>query len=146
MSITLYEEPNYEGESFTFDPKNVNHIFYSKNDDDTYSYKLVREEKIKVTDLFDSGFIIDSVKNESENYYYLLIVDIDKYKIFPIYGSTKDTEYEQAFWGYIKIMKHPNSYKNEMITFICFFIVIILAFGVLFVTGYIKMHTSTIEY
>ena len=145
MSITLYEEPNYEGESFTFDPKNVNHIFESQNDDDTYSYKLAREEKIKVTDLYDSGFIIDSVKNESENYY-LLIVDIDKYKIFPIYGSTKDTEFEHAFRGYIKIMKHPHSYKNEMIAFICFFIVIILAFSVLFVTGYLKIHTNRIEY
>ena len=145
MSITLYEEPNYEGESFTFDPKNVNHIFYSKNDDDTFSYKLVREEKIKVTDFLDSGFIIDSVKNESENYY-LLIVDIDKYKIFPIYGSTKNTEFEHSFRGYIKIMKHPNSYKNEMIAFICFFIVIILAFSVLFVTGYLKIHTNRIEY
>ena len=145
MSITLYEEPNYEGESFTFDPKNVNHIFYSKNDDDTYSYKLVREEMINVTDLYDSGFIIDSVKNKSENYY-LLIVDIDKYKIFPIYGSMKDAEFQHAFRGYIKRMKYPNSYKVEMIAFICFFIVIILAFGVLFVTGYIKMHTSRIEY
>ena len=145
MSITLYEEPNYEGESFTFDPKNVNHIFESKNDDDTYSYKLAREEKIKVTDMYSSGFIIESVKNESENYY-LLIVDIDRDKIFPIYGSTKNTEFEHSFRGYIKIMKHPNSYKNEMIAFICFFIVIILAFSVLFVTGYLKIHTNRIEY
>ena len=145
MSITLYEEPKYEGESFTFDPKNVNHIFYSKNDDATFSYKLVREEKIKVTDFWDSGFVIDSVKNESENYY-LLIVDIDKHKKITIYGSVKDTEFQYAFRGYIKIMKHPNSYKNEMIAFICFFIVIILAFSVLFVTGYLKIHTNRIEY
>ena len=145
MSITLYEEPNYEGESFTFDPKNVNHIFESQNDDDTYSYKLAREEKIKVTDMYSSGFIIESVKNESENYY-LLIVDIDTEKIFPIYGSTKNTEFELSFSGYIKIMKHPHSYKNEMIAFICFFIVIILAFSVLFVTGYLKIHTNRIEY
>ena len=40
MTITLYSEPNFKGDSFEFNPKNVNYIYYTRPDENSpYKYQ-----------------------------------------------------------------------------------------------------------
>ena len=144
MSITLYAKPNYEEELLTFDPSTVKYIRYLKMNNTPYFKKITTE--IKFRDELDTQFNtichVKSVKNESKEYY-LLIVDLYT-QMYMVQGSVKDTNIHY-FNGYIKIVKYPKDYKIEMIVFISLFIIIIVVFACLFFTGFVKLH-KTIEY
>ena len=144
MSITLYAKPNYEEELLTFDPSTVKYIRYLKMNNTPYFKKITTE--IKFRDELDTQFNtichVKSVKNESKEYY-LLIVDLYT-QMYMVQGSVKDTNIHY-FNGYIKIVKYPKDYKIEMIVFISLFIIIIVVIACLFFTGFVKLH-KTIEY
>ena len=144
MSITLYAKPNYEEELLTFDPSTVKYIRYLKMNNTPYFKKITTE--IKFRDELDTQFNtichVKSVKNESKEYY-LLIVDLYM-QMYMVQGSVKDTNIHY-FNGYIKIVKYPKDYKIEMIVFISLFIIIIVVIACLFFTGFVKLH-KTIEY
>ena len=144
MSITLYAKPNYEEELLTFDPSTVKYIRYLKMNNTHYFKKITTE--IKFRDELDTQFNtichVKSVKNESKEYY-LLIVDLFT-QMYMVQGSVKDINIHY-FNGYIKIVKYPKDYKIEMIVFISLFIIIIVVIACLFFTGFVKLH-KTIEY
>ena len=144
MSITLYAKPNYEEEILTFDPSTVKYIRYLKMNNTPYFKKITTE--IKFGDELDTQFNtichVKSVKNESKEYY-LLIVDLFT-QMYMVQGSVKDINIHY-FNGYIKIVKYPKDYKIEMIVFISLFIIIIVVIACLFFTGFVKLH-KTIEY
>jgi len=154
MSITLYVKPNYQGDSFEFDPNKTNHILYripeySNNPkyigmDTEYSNFYTVRNKI---------FTIGSIKNRTNNFS-LIICDISKNIPYIINGSLKNTD---VLWkskndddddtstdeinGYIKIVKNPTNYKTEMIVFICLCISILILLNFLFFNGTLEFTT-----
>ena len=145
MSITLYAKPNYEEEILTFDPSTAKYVLYLDIKNSGPFFKVMTTE-IKFGDRyhnqFTTGYDVKSVKNESKEYY-LLIVDFYE-QMYMVQGSVKDINIHY-FNGYIKIVKYPKDYKIEMIIFISLFILIIVVFSCLFFTGFVKLH-KTIEY
>ena len=91
-------------------------------------------------------FTVGSIRNKTEEFF-LIVNDINNNLIYPFYGSIKNTKFiNKNVLGYIRVEKYPKSYKTLMIVFTCLFIFMILMFSVLFITGYITIHTSTVQY
>ena len=130
MSITLYSEPNFKGDSFEFDPINVNHILYQSPEYNTPpSYKLMLSDIQDYNRFKNDYFEIGSVKNSS-NDFFIIIVDIEEFQLYPVYGSVKKINFTKKR-GYIKIMKNPKNYNTVMIVFICLSVTIIIIFSFL---------------
>ena len=139
MSITLYEKPNYEGESFTFDPtKTKNVIFYKKG------FKASEKDVIFFRHYTKEEFFIGSIKNTS-NDYDLFLINVEQNDMHTLSGSIKKTTFfDTPIHGFIKIEKNK-TYKTEMIVFICLCCALVVLLTVLFFTGHVKFHKN-IEY
>ena len=139
MTITLYSEPNFKGDSFEFDPKNVNHILYQSPKYNTPpSYKLMLSDIQDYNRFKNHDFEIGSVKNSS-NDFFIIIVDIEEFQLYPVYGSVKKINFTKKR-GYIKIMKNPKNYKSVMIVFIILSITMIIIFSFLLFNGTVTFH------
>jgi len=142
MTITLYSEPNFKGDSFTFDPKNVNHILYQKqNYKPPPSYKLMLKDIQDYNRFKNDNFSIGSVKNSS-NDFFIIIVDFEEFQLYPVYGSVKKINFISTFRkrGYIKIMKNPKNYKTVMIVLIILSVTMIIIFSFLLFNGTVTFH------
>ena len=144
MSITLYSKPDFKGDSFTFDPKNVQTVVSVEKNGTaqflTFDAQLVfwREDLVQ--------FSLGSIRNNTEEFF-LIVNDINNKLIYPFYGSIENTKFiDKSVLGYIRVEKYPKNYKTLMIIVTCLFIFMILMFSVLFITGYITIHTSTVQY
>ena len=143
MTITLYSEPNFKGDSFEFDPKNVNHILYQSPKYNTPpSYKLMLSDIQDYNRFKNDNFAIGSVKNSSNNFF-KIIVDFEEFQLYPVYGSVKKMNFisKSRKRGYIKIMKNPKNYKTVMIVFIILSVVVIVLFSFLFLYGTLTFHS-----
>lgn len=141
MSIILYSEPDFKGNSFTFDPKNVETVVSVGTAQFlTFDAQFVfwREDYVQ--------FSLGSIRNNTEEFF-LIVNDINNKLIYPFYGSIENTKFiDKSVLGYIRVEKYPKNYKTLMIIVTCLFIFMILMFSVLFFTGYITVHTSTVQY
>ena len=141
MSIILYSEPDFKGNSFTFDPKNVETVVSVGTAQFlTFDAQFVfwREDYVQ--------FSLGSIRNNTEEFF-LIVNDINNKLIYPFYGSIENTKFiDKSVLGYIRVEKYPKNYKTLMIIVTCLFIFMILIFSVLFITGYITIHTSTVQY
>ena len=141
MSIILYSEPDFKGDSFTFDPKNVETVVSVGTAQFlTFDAQFVfwREDYVQ--------FSLGSIRNNTEEFF-LIVNDINNKLIYPFYGSIENTKFiDKSVLGYIRVEKYPKNYKTLMIIVTCLFIFMILMFSVLFFTGYITVHTSTVQY
>ena len=134
MTITLYSEPNFKGDSFEFDPINVNHILYQSPKYNTPpSYKLMLSDIQDYNRFKNHNFEIGSVKNSS-NDFFIIIVDLEEFQLYPVYGSVKKINFTKKR-GYIKIMKNPKNYKSVMILFITLSVTMIIIFSFLLFNG-----------
>ena len=81
-------------------------------------------------------FEIGSVKNSS-NDFFIIIVDLEEFQLYPVYGSVKKINFisQSRKRGYIKIMKNPKNYKSVMIVFIILSITMIIIFSFLLFNG-----------
>ena len=144
MSIILYSEPNFEGDSFSFDPQKVQTVV-SVETNGTAQFLTFNAQLV----FWNSNYVeftIGSIRNKTEEFF-LIVNDINNNLIYPFYGSIKNTKFiNKSVLGYIRVEKYPKSYKTLMIVFTCLFIFMILMFSVLFFTGYITVHTSTVQY
>ena len=143
MTITLYSEPNFKGDSFEFDPKNVNHILYQSPKYNTPpSYKLMLSDIQDYNKFKNDNLEIGSVKNSS-NDFFIIIVDFEEFQLYPVYGSVKKINFisQSRKRGYIKIMKNPKNYKTVMIVFIILSVVVIVLFSFLFLYGILTFHS-----
>ena len=139
MTITLYSEPNFKGDSFEFDPINVNHILYQSPKYNTPpSYKLMLSDIQDYNKFKNDNFEIGSVKNSS-NDFFIIIVDIEEFQLYPVYGSVKKINFTKKR-GYIKIMKNPKNFKSVMIVFIILSITMIIIFSFLLFNGTVTFH------
>ena len=141
MSIILYSEPDFKGNSFTFDPKNVETVVSVGTAQFlTFDAQFVfwREDYVQ--------FSLGSIRNNTEEFF-LIVNDINNKLIYPFYGSIENTKFiDKSVLGYIRVDKYPKNYKTLMIIVTCLFIFMILMFSVLFFTGFITVHTSTVQY
>ena len=154
MSITLYAKPNYQGDSFEFDPNKTNHILYRIPEySNNPKYIGMDTEYSIFYRARNQRFTIGSIKNRTNNF---SLIIFDKYKNIPyiINGSLKNTD---VLWkskndddddtstdeinGYIKIVKNPTNYKTEMIVFICLCISILILLNFLFFNGTLEFTT-----
>ena len=139
MTITLYSEPNFKGDSFEFDPKNVNHILYQSPKYNTPpSYKLMLSDIQDYNRFKNHDFEIGSVKNSS-NDFFIIIVDLEEFQLYPVYGSVNKINFTKKR-GYIKIMKNPKNYKTVMILFIILSVTMIIIFSFLLFNGTVTFH------
>ena len=144
MSITLYSEPDFKGDSFTFDPKNVQTVT-SVETNGTAQFFTVNAQLVSWNSTIVE-FTLGSIRNNTEDFF-LIVNDINNNLVYPFYGSIKNTKFiDKSVLGYIRVEKYPKNYKTLMIVFICLFIFMILMFSVLFITGFITIHTSTVQY
>ena len=137
MTITLYSEPNFKGDSFEFDPINVNHILYQSPKYNTPpSYKLMLSDIQDYNRLKNDDFAIGSVKNSS-NDFFIIIVDFEEFQLYPVYGLVKKMNFisKSRKRGYIKRMKNPKNYKTVMIVFIILSVAMIIIFSFLLFNG-----------
>ena len=144
MSITLYSEPGFKGDSFTFDPQNVQTVVSAETNGTaqflTFNGPLVFWNSKYVE------FTLGSIRNNTEEFF-LIVNDINSKLVYPFYGSIKNTKFiNKSVLGYIRVEKYPKNYKTLMIIVTCLFIFMILMFSVLFITGFITIHTSTVQY
>ena len=154
MSITLYVKPNYQGDSFEFDPNKTNHILYRIPEySNNPKYISMDTEYSNFYTAINKRFTIGSIKNRTNNFS-LIICDISKNIPYIINGSLKNTD---VLWkskndddddtstdeinGYIKIVKNPTNYKTEMIVFICLCISILILLNFLFFNGTLEFTT-----
>ena len=143
MSITLYSEPGFKGESFTFDPQNVQTVVKETNG--TAQFLTFNGPLVFWKNSFDE-FSLGSIRNNTEEFF-LIVNDINNKLIYPFYGSIENTKFiDKSVLGYIRVEKYPKNYKTLMIIVTCLFIFMILMFSVLFFTGFITFHTSTVQY
>ena len=150
MMITLYSEPNLKGDSFEFDPQNVNYIFYTRpNVNSPFKYQTTNSYiKLPDTHSDERRFNIASVKNES-NEFFLVIVNLEKHNADKtIQGTVNNTGFTNTY-GYIQVIKNTSnckldiqSYKNAMIVSICIFLAILLLLCFLMYTGFLKYQTN----
>ena len=144
MSITLYSEPDFKGDSFTFDPQNVQTVV-SVETKGTAQF-LAFNKQLVFWNNDSVEFTLGSIRNNTEEFF-LIVNNIISKLIYPFYGSIENTKFiDKSVLGYIRVEKYPKSYKTLMIVFTCLFIFMILMFSVLFFTGYITVHTSTVQY
>ena len=144
MLITLYEKPDYDGKSFTFDPQKVQTIISVEKNGTAQFSALDAQLIFWASNLVE--FSIGSIRNNTEQFF-LIIIDNKNNLAYPFYGSKSNTKFiDSSVLGYIRVEKYPKTYKTEMIVFICLFVLIFLLFSVLFITGYIKIHKTTLEY
>ena len=158
MSITLYAKPNYQGDSFEFDPNKTNHILYRIPEySNNPKYIGMDTEYSHLNTARNQRFTIGSIKNRTNNFS-LIIVDIYKNIPYIINGSLKNTD---VLWkskdtkkddddddtstdeidGYIQIVKNPTNYKTAMIVFICLCISILIMLSFLFFNGTLEITT-----
>ena len=154
MSITLYAKPNYQGDSFEFDPNKTNHILYRIPEySNNPKYISMDTEYSHLNTARNQRFTIGSIKNRTNNFS-LIICDISKNIPYIINGSLKNTD---VLWkskndddddtstdeinGYIKIVKNPTNYKTQMIVFICLCIGILILLSFLFFNGTLEFTT-----
>ena len=154
MSITLYVKPNYQGDSFEFDPNKTNHILYRIPEySNNPKYIGMDTEYSNFYTAINQRFTIGSIKNRTNNFS-LIIFDKNKNSTYIINGSLKNTD---VLWkskndddddtstdeinGYIKIVKNPTNYKTEMIVFICLCISILILLNYLFFNGTLEITT-----
>ena len=144
MSIILYSEPDFEGDSFTFDPQNVKTVV-SAETKGTAQFLTFNKQLV----FWNSNYVeftLGSIRNNTEEFF-LIVNDINNKLIYPFYGSIENTKFiDKSVLGYIRVEKYPKNYKTLMIIVTCLFIFMILMFSVLFFTGYITVHTSTVQY
>ena len=160
MSITLYAKPNYQGDSFEFDPNKTNHILYRIPEySNNPKYMSMDTEYSHFNTARNKRFTIGSIKNRTNNFS-LIIFDISKSSTYIINGSLKNTD---VLWkskntkqndndddddtstdeinGYIQIVKNPTNYKTAMIVFICLCISILIMLSFLFFNGTLEITT-----
>ena len=144
MSIILYSEPDFEGDSFTFDPQNVKTVV-SVETKGTAQFLTFNKQLVFWNSKYVE-FTLGSIRNNTEDFF-LIVNDTNNKLVYPFYGSIKNTKFiDKSVLGYIRVEKYPKNYKTLMIVFICLFIFMILMFSVLFITGFITIHTSTVQY
>ena len=144
MSITLHEKPDYNGKSFTFDPRKVQTIVSVERNGKPQFSALDAQLFFWDSNLVE--FSIGSMTNNTEEFF-LIVIDNKNNLVYPFYGSKSNTNFiDSSVLGYIRVEKYPKTYKTEMIIFICLFVLIVLLCSVLFITGYIKIHKTTLEY
>ena len=158
MSITLYAKPNYQGDSFEFDPNKTNHILYRIPEySNNPKYMSMDTEYSNIYTVRNKIFTIGSIKNRTNNFS-LIIFDKNKNIPYIINGSLKNTD---VLWkskdikkddddddtstddikGYIRIVKNPTNYKTAMIVFICLCISILIMLSFLFFNGTLEITT-----
>ena len=144
MSITLHEKPDYDGKSFTFDPRKVQTIVSVERNGKPQFSALDAQLFFWDSNLVE--FSIGSITNNTKEFF-LIVNNINNKLIYTFYGSIENTKFiDKSVLGYIRVEKYPKNYKTLMIVFTCLFIFMILMFSVLFITGYITVHTSTVQY
>ena len=103
MSITLYEKPDYHGNSFTFDPQKVQTIISLERIGTAQFLALDAQLVNWNTNIVE--FSIGSIRNNTEQFF-LIVIDNKNNLAYPFYGSKSNTKFiDNSVLGYIRVEK-----------------------------------------
>ena len=86
MSITLYSEPDFEGDSFTFDPQNVQTVV-SVETNGTAQFLTANAQLVFWNSTYVE-FTLGSIRNKTEEFF-LIVNDINNHLIYPFMDQLK---------------------------------------------------------